>query len=176
MFSMETSWRVPLFTALAPIAWGSSYYVTAHFLPPDRPFFGAAVRALPVGLAMLAFTRRLPSGDWWWKAGLLGVLNIGAFFPLIFLAGYHLPGGMAATLTATAPIVVMLTAWALIAETPRAGVPGGSGDRSHRQWRCSCSAAGSASTWSAWPLPSAPSPCPAWGSSWRSAGSRRWTC
>ena len=119
MFSMETSWRIPLFTALAPIAWGSSYYVTAHFLPPDRPFFGAAVRALPVGLAMLAFTRRLPSGDWWWKAGLLGVLNIGAFFPLIFLAGYHLPGGMAATLTATAPIVVMLTAWALIAETPR---------------------------------------------------------
>ena len=40
MFSMETSWRIPLFTALAPIAWGSSYYVTAHFLPPGP----AAVR------------------------------------------------------------------------------------------------------------------------------------
>ena len=83
----------PALTALAPIAWGSSYYVTAHFLPPDRPLFGAAVRALPVGLAMLAFARRLPSGDWWWRAGVLGILNIGAFFPLIFLAGYHLPGG-----------------------------------------------------------------------------------
>jgi probable blue pigment (indigoidine) exporter len=48
----------------------------------------------------------------------LGLLNVGAFFPLIFLAGYHLPGGLAATLTASAPMVVMLTAWALIAERP----------------------------------------------------------
>jgi probable blue pigment (indigoidine) exporter len=116
--SMETTWRTPLFTALAPAAWGSSYYVTAHFLPPDRPLFGAAVRALPVGLLMLAFTRTLPRGDWWWKAAVLGVLNIGAFFPLIFLAAYHLPGGLAATLTATSPIAVMLVAWALIGERP----------------------------------------------------------
>lgn len=117
--SVETIWRTPLLTTLAPIAWGSAYYVTAHFLPPDRPFFGAALRALPVGLVMLALTRRLPTGDWWWRAGVLGVLNVGAFFPLIFLAGYHLPGGLAATLTATSPIVVMLVAWALIAERPR---------------------------------------------------------
>ncbi len=115
---METTWRTPLFTALAPAAWGSSYYVTAHFLPPDRPLFGAAVRALPVGLLMLAFTRTLPRGDWWWKAAVLGVLNIGAFFPLIFLAAYHLPGGLAATLTAASPIAVMLVAWALIGERP----------------------------------------------------------
>ncbi len=118
MSSMENTWRVSLFTALAPAAWGSSYFVTAHFLPPDRPLFAAAVRALPVGLAMLAFTRQLPSGDWWWKTAILGGLNIGAFFPLIFLAGYHLPGGLAATLTATSPIAVMLVAWALIAERP----------------------------------------------------------
>jgi probable blue pigment (indigoidine) exporter len=118
MSSVETSWRILAFTALAPIAWGSSYHVTAHYLPPDRPLFGAALRALPVGLALLAVTRRLPVGDWWWRAGVLGVLNVGAFFPLIFLAGYHLPGGLAATLTASAPIVVMLTAWALIAERP----------------------------------------------------------
>lgn len=116
---METKWRISLFTAVAPAAWGSSYYVTAHFLPPDRPLFAAAVRALPVGLALLLWSRRLPSGGWWWRAGVLGVLNVGAFFPLIFLAGYHLPGGLAATLTATSPIVVMLVAWALIAERPR---------------------------------------------------------
>lgn len=119
MFSVETKWRISLFTAIAPAAWGSSYYVTAHFLPPDRPFFAAAVRALPVGLAMLAWSRQLPTGDWWWRSAVLGILNVGAFFPLIFLAGYHLPGGLAATLTATSPIVVMLMAWALIAERPR---------------------------------------------------------
>jgi len=107
-----------MFTALAPAAWGSSYFVTAHFLPPGRPLFAAAVRALPVGLVLIALTRRLPTGSWWWRAGVLGALNIGAFFPLIFLAGYHLPGGLAATLTATSPIAVMLVAWALIAERP----------------------------------------------------------
>ena len=117
---MESTWRVPLFAAVAPIAWGSGYYVTAHFLPPDRPLFAAAVRALPVGLLLLAWTRQLPSGAWWWRAGVLGVLNVGAFFPLIFLAGYRLPGGLAATLTATAPIMVLLVAWGLIAERPRA--------------------------------------------------------
>lgn len=117
---MESNWRVPLFAAVAPIAWGSGYYVTAHFLPPDRPLFAAAVRALPVGLLLLAWTRRLPSGAWWWRAGVLGALNVGAFFPLIFLAGYRLPGGLAATLTATAPIMVLLVAWALISERPRA--------------------------------------------------------
>ncbi len=118
MFSMETRWATPLFTAIAPAAWGSSYFVTAHYLPPDRPFFAAAVRALPVGLVMLAATRRLPRGDWWWKSLVLGTLNIGAFFPLIFVAGYHLPGGLAATLTATSPIAVLLIAWALVAERP----------------------------------------------------------
>lgn len=124
---METSWRIVLLTAVAPIAWGSTYFVTAHFLPPDRPFFSAAVRALPVGLAMLACTRRLPSGRWWWRSGLLGLLNIGAFFPLIFVAGYNLPGGLAATLTATSPFVVMLSAWALIAERPHAASLAGAG-------------------------------------------------
>ena len=106
-------------TALAPIAWGSGYYVTEHFLPPDRPLFGATVRALPFGLLLLALRPGLPRGIWWWRALLLGTLNIGAFFALIFVAAYRLPGGMAATLTATAPIMVMLIAWLLIGERPR---------------------------------------------------------
>jgi probable blue pigment (indigoidine) exporter len=50
----------------------------------------------------------------------LGLCNIGMFFPLIFLAAYHLPGGLAATLQATSPLAVMTAAWLLIGE--RAGV------------------------------------------------------
>ncbi len=111
--------------ALAPIAWGSGYYVTETFLPPDRPLFGAMVRALPFGLLLLAFRPRLPRGIWWWRALVLGTLNIGAFFVLIFIAAYRLPGGTAATLTATAPIMVMLVAWGLIGERPRAAALGG---------------------------------------------------
>lgn len=118
MPSVETNWRVLGATALAPIAWGSGYYVTETFLPPDRPLFGALVRALPFGLLLLAFRPRLPQGSWWWRAAVLGVLNVGAFFVLIFVAAYRLPGGMAATLTATSPIAIMLLAWLLVRERP----------------------------------------------------------
>ena len=120
MFSMETNgWRWPLLTAVAPVAWGSTYIVTEQFLPPDRPMFAAVMRALPAGLLLLAVRRELPHGDWWWKAVVLGVCNIGMFFPLLFLAAYHLPGGLAATLQATSPLAVMALAWLVIGE--RAG-------------------------------------------------------
>lgn len=105
-----------LSTAIAPMVWGSTYFVTQHFLPPDRPLFGAAVRALPIGLLMLAFTRKLPHGEWWWKVAVLGTLNIGA---LIYLAALRLPGGLAATLTAISPIMMILLAWPLLRERPR---------------------------------------------------------
>jgi probable blue pigment (indigoidine) exporter len=109
-----------LVTAVAPVAWGSTYIVTESVLPPGRPLFAAAVRALPVGLLLLAWRHRLPQGEWWWKAVVLGLCNIAAFFPLIFLAAYHLPGGLAATLQATSPLAVMAIAWAVIGE--RAGL------------------------------------------------------
>lgn len=109
-----------LLTAVAPTMWGTTYVVTQAFLPPDRPLFAATVRALPAGLALLALRRRLPQGDWWWKALVLGICNIGMFFPLIFLAAYHLPGGLAATLQACSPLAVMALAWPLIGERPAA--------------------------------------------------------
>jgi probable blue pigment (indigoidine) exporter len=121
MLSVETnrpSASLVLVTAIAPAAWGSTYIVTEQLLPPDRPLFAALVRALPVGLLLLAWRRRLPTGDWWWKAAVLGICNIGLFFPLIFLAAYHLPGGLAATLQATSPLAVMALAWPMIGERP----------------------------------------------------------
>ena len=88
--------RALLISAVAPAAWGTTYLVTEEFLPPDRPLFSALMRALPAGLLLLAVQRTLPRGDWWWKAAVLGLCNIGLFFPLIFLSAYHLPGGLAA--------------------------------------------------------------------------------
>jgi probable blue pigment (indigoidine) exporter len=108
-----------LFAALAPITWGSGYYVAATYLPPDRPLFSAAIRALPFGLLLLATRPRLPRGIWWWRIAVLGTVNISAFFALIFVAAHRLPGGLAATLTATSPIAVVLFAWWLVAERPR---------------------------------------------------------
>lgn len=94
-------------TGLAPLVWGSTYAVTTEFLPADRPLFTALMRALPAGLLLLAVTRKLPQGEWIWKAGVLGVLNIGAFFPLLFLAAYRLPGGVAGVLGAAAPLIAL---------------------------------------------------------------------
>lgn len=126
MSSMEDKYLAGLFTAVAPIAWGTTYWVSQTFLPDDRPLFSGLLRALPIGLLLLAWRRELPRGHWWWRAALLGVLNIGAFFGLIFLAAFHLPGGLAATMTAMSPLVVMLLAWPVAHERPTLlGMAGG---------------------------------------------------
>src|SRR5262249_4450884 len=114
--SMEAKWLG--ITAIAPVAWGAGYYVTETYLPPDRPLFGAAVRALPFGLLLLALRSGWRRGSWWWRPALSGTLNFSAFFVLIFVAASRLPGGLAATITATSPIAVMLLAWALAGERP----------------------------------------------------------
>ncbi|WP_236244128.1 EamA family transporter [Streptomyces sp. CC210A] len=95
-------------TALVPAVWGSTYLVTTEFLPPDVPLLAATVRALPAGLVLLLVTRVLPRGVWWWRAAVLGVLNIGAFFYFLFLAAYHLPGGVAALVMSIQPMIVLL--------------------------------------------------------------------
>ncbi|MGW5736213.1 MULTISPECIES: EamA family transporter [Streptomyces] len=97
---------VAALAAVGPATWGTTYVTTTELLPPDRPLLAAALRALPAGLILLALTRRLPSGDWWWKAGVLGLLNFGAFFPLLFFGAYHLPGGVASTISAVMPLLV----------------------------------------------------------------------
>lgn len=103
-------------TALTPLVWGTTYLVTTELLPPGHPLFAALARALPAGLLALLLARRLPAGSWWWKAAVLGVLNIGVFLPLLFLAAYRLPGGVAATLGAGQPMVVALLAIVLLSE------------------------------------------------------------
>ncbi len=94
-------------TAGAPLVWGSTYLVTTECLPADRPLFAGLARALPAGLLLLAVARRLPDGFWWWRSAVLGALNVGAFFPLLFLAAYRLPGGVAATIIALQPLLVI---------------------------------------------------------------------
>jgi probable blue pigment (indigoidine) exporter len=107
-------------TALAPAAWGTTYVVTTELLPPGHPLFAGLMRALPAGLLALAVTRVLPRGDWWWKAAVLGALNIGAFFPLLFLAAERLPGGVAATLSAAQPLLAAGLAVAVLRDRPTA--------------------------------------------------------
>lgn len=116
---MEASLRWVLVTAVAPVAWGSNYYVTHEFLPASEPLYGGLLRALPAGLVLLAVCRRLPSGSWWWRSLVLGTLNVGAFFVLIYVAAQLLPTSVASTVMATSPVVMMLFAWLLLAAPPR---------------------------------------------------------
>ncbi|MFD8633291.1 EamA family transporter [Streptomyces sp. NPDC059533] len=103
-------------TALAPISWGSTYFVASELLPPDRPLFTGVMRALPAGLLLTALSRTIPKGEWWWKSAVLGTLNIGAFFPLLFLSAYRLPGGVAAVLGSAGPLFVVGLAALLLGE------------------------------------------------------------
>lgn len=97
-----------LLTATVPLIWGSTYFVTTQFLPPDAPLLAAVMRALPAGIVLVIMGRRLPVGAWWWRAALLGILNIGVFFYFLFVAAYELPGGVAALLISTQPVFVLL--------------------------------------------------------------------
>jgi probable blue pigment (indigoidine) exporter len=111
---VEAKWLAV--TAVAPVAWGANYVVTRQLLPVDVPLWGSALRALPAGLVLLAVARTLPRGVWWWRSAVLGTLNIGAFFLLVYLAAQLLPSSVAASVMALAPLVLAGFAWLLVAE------------------------------------------------------------
>ncbi|GAB3820734.1 EamA family transporter [Tessaracoccus terricola] len=104
-----------LTTAITPMVWGTTYIVTTELLPPG-PMFAGLMRALPAGLLAILLSRTLPRGSWWWRAAVLGTLNIGIFFPMLFITAERLPGGVAATLGATQPIIVALLAVLILSE------------------------------------------------------------
>jgi len=106
-----------LLTALAPAIWGSTYLVTTEFLPAGYPVTVAMLRALPAGLLLLLLVRQLPAGGWWGKVFVLGALNFSVFWTLLFVAAYRLPGGVAATVGAIQPLVVIFLARAVLGST-----------------------------------------------------------
>ncbi|GII65307.1 ABC transporter permease [Sphaerisporangium krabiense] len=115
---MEATWRWVLVTAIAPVTWGTNYFVIHEYLPAGHPLWGAVLRALPAGLLLLAVGRRLPTGSWWWRSAVLGALNMGAFFALIYVSAQLLPTSVASTIMASSPVVMMLIAWAMLRERP----------------------------------------------------------
>ncbi|MFD7292377.1 DMT family transporter [Streptomyces sp. NPDC059897] len=117
---METMYRWGAVAALAPVAWGANYFVTHEYLPAGSPWWGAALRALPAGLLLLGLSRKLPRGAWWWRSAVLGLLNTSAFFLLVYIAAHLLTTATASTLMALSPAALMLSAWALLSERPRA--------------------------------------------------------
>ena len=97
-----------LLTALAPTVWGSTYIVTTQLLPGWPPMALAMLRTLPAGLLLLALVRQLPTGVWWPRVFALGALNFSIFQSLLFVSAYRLPGGVAATVGAVQPLMVVV--------------------------------------------------------------------
>jgi probable blue pigment (indigoidine) exporter len=62
------------------------------------------------GLLLLLLVRQAPEGGWWLKIFVLGALNFSIFWWLLFLSAYDLPGGVAATVGAIQPLIVILLA------------------------------------------------------------------
>lgn len=94
-------------TALAPAIWGSTYVTTTELLPAGYPLHVAMLRALPAGLLLLLVFRTLPRGRWWWRVTILGTLNFTVFWAMLFVSAYRLPGGVAATVGAVQPLIVI---------------------------------------------------------------------
>ncbi len=108
---MTSRAAILLSTSLAPVIWGSTCLVTTEFLPPNQPFTAALIRVLPAGLLLLAWTRRMPKRDEWATVVLLSFLNIGFFQAMLFVAAYRLPGGLAAVLSSTQTLMVLVFTW-----------------------------------------------------------------
>ena len=109
-----------LLTATAPAIWGSTYIVTTELLPPGYPLTVAMLRALPAGLLLLLIVRQLPQGIWWPRTFLLGALNFSFFWAMLFVSAYRLPGGVAATVGAIQPLIVVVLSRAVIGTPVRA--------------------------------------------------------
>ncbi|MBM1173448.1 EamA family transporter [Microvirga arabica] len=103
-----------LLTAIAPAIWGSTYLVTTQLLPQGYPLTVAMLRALPAGLLLLLIVRQLPTGVWWFRAFVLGALNFSIFWWMLFISAYRLPGGMAATVGAVQPLIVVVLAYLVL--------------------------------------------------------------
>jgi probable blue pigment (indigoidine) exporter len=93
--------------ALAPIIFGTTYLLTSEFLPPGRPLLAALLRSLPTGLALIIGTRP-PDRRWLLRLAVLSVLYASGLFPLLFLAAYLLPGGVAALINSLSPLLVIV--------------------------------------------------------------------
>ena len=115
-------WTVPA-TLSAPIAWGTTYVTVTELLPAGRPLLVAAIRVLPAGLALLLagalVSRWRPHGREWLATIGLSLANFGVFFPLLIVAVYRLPGGVAASLGGVQPFLVAGGTWLVSGTRPR---------------------------------------------------------
>jgi probable blue pigment (indigoidine) exporter len=105
--------------ALTPIIFGTTYVLTTEFLPPGRPLLAALMRSLPTGLVLIIGSP-IPSRRWMARFFVLSVLYASGLFPLLFIAAYRLPGGVAAVINSLSPLLVVVISLPLLGTRIRA--------------------------------------------------------
>jgi len=115
--------RAAYATVLAPIAWGTTYVTVTELLPTGRPLLVAALRVGPAAVVLLMVARFTswwkPHGRDWWQTAVLATFNFGAFFPLLTVAVYRLPGGVAAAAGGLQPLLVSVLSWPATGRRPQ---------------------------------------------------------
>ncbi len=116
------SGAVALTTLLAPISWGTTYWVVTEALPADHPLLIAAVRVVPAGLLLVAVgllsSGWRPRGREWAHIAALSLLNFGLFMPLLVAATYRVPGGVIASFAGLQPLLVVVGTALLVRVAP----------------------------------------------------------
>jgi probable blue pigment (indigoidine) exporter len=112
------------------VGWGSCYVLILWGMRDASVLWFAALRALVAGLfllgALLLSSRRGDAtvfprrGGTWGLIGALALTNVALTFGAMFAGASGLTAGAAAVLSNSAPLLVVLPAWWLYAERPRA--------------------------------------------------------
>ncbi|MGB0102487.1 MAG: EamA family transporter [Nocardioides sp.] len=99
--------RLAAAALLPPIVWGSTYAVAGSAFPVHSPILEVELRLVPAAAVALLVPglRSLAAPA---KTATLGLLNFTFAFYGLFLAIRYLPGGTAAVLIASQPIITML--------------------------------------------------------------------
>jgi probable blue pigment (indigoidine) exporter len=105
--------------ALTPIIFGTTYLLTTEFLPPGRPLLAGLMRSLPTGLVLIIGSP-IPPRRWMARFFILSVLYASGLFPLLFIAAYRLPGGVAAVINSLSPLLVVVISVPLLGSRIRA--------------------------------------------------------
>jgi probable blue pigment (indigoidine) exporter len=105
--------------ALTPIIFGTTYLLTTEFLPPGRPLLAGLMRSLPTGLVLIIGSS-IPPRRWMARFFILSVLYASGLFPLLFIAAYRLPGGVAAVINSLSPLLVVVISVPLLGSRIRA--------------------------------------------------------
>lgn len=102
-----------LVAMLPPMLWGSTYLVTTELLPPDKPLMAAVLRILPIGIIVTLITRYRPTREQWPKLFVVSLLVMSLLHWPLFVSAYRLPGGLAALLVASQPLLVVVIGFVL---------------------------------------------------------------